>query len=208
MDKVLSIENLSIRYKTSGGLFKKPSYHIAFEGLSFDVLKGETLGVQGRNGAGKSTLLRVISGILQPNEGRIINYGYSVSLLALGAGFDAQLSGHDNAILNGMFLGYTKKEILAKIDDIKEFSELGNFFDQPIKNYSSGMRSRLGFSVAMYLTPDILLLDEVLSVGDKEFRKKAEDEMHKKIHSEQTVILVSHSENQVKRLCDRVIQVK
>ncbi|MBF5056603.1 ABC transporter-like protein [Alcanivorax sp. 521-1] len=159
----------------------------------------------GRNGAGKSTLLRVVAGILKPDEGVVENSGVTVSLLTLQAGFDPDLPGTDNAILSGMLMGYQRCQIEERMEAIEDFSELGAFMKEPVKTYSSGMRSRLGFSVAMYLSPDVLLLDEILSVGDKHFRKKAEEAMFKKIHSNQTVLIVSHSETQIERLCDRVV---
>lgn len=204
---VLSLKNVSLSYKQRQGFFRPAKRFFALKDVSFDIYKGETLGVIGRNGAGKSTLLKLMAGILKPDCGEVVNKGVSVSLLALQAGFDAELSGRDNAILGGMLLGYSRKQAEARLDEITRFSELGDFMEQPIKTYSAGMRSRLGFSLAMYLSPDVLLLDEVLSVGDKEFRKKAEQEMMKKIHSDQTVILVSHSESQVNRLCDRCIKL-
>lgn len=204
-DVIISLQDVGVRYKRRGGLFRKPEYFQALEGISFDIRRGETLGILGRNGAGKSTLLRVVAGIIQPDSGKITNHGVTVSLLALQAGFDAELPGTDNAILSGMLMGYTRKQVEARLDDIAEFSELGDFMYEPVKTYSSGMKARLGFSVAMYMTPDVLLLDEVLSVGDKQFKKKAETEMMKKLHSDQTVLLVSHSERQIKRLCGRSI---
>ncbi|MDF3918796.1 ABC transporter ATP-binding protein [Salinicola salarius] len=206
-DIIISLHNVGVRYKRRGGVFRKPEYFQALEDITFDIHRGETLGIVGRNGAGKSTLLRVVAGIIQPDDGVVINYGASVSLLALQAGFDAELPGTDNAILSGMLMGYTRQQVEARMEGITEFSELGAFMKEPVKTYSSGMRARLGFSVAMYMTPDVLLLDEVLSVGDKQFRMKAESEMVKKIHSEQTVLLVSHSESQVKKLCDKVIEI-
>ncbi|MDL4862239.1 ABC transporter ATP-binding protein [Halomonas elongata] len=204
---IISLRNVGVRYKRRGGLFQKPEYFQALEGLNFDVHRGETLGILGRNGAGKSTLLRVVAGIIQPDSGEVINHGVTISLLALQAGFDAELPGTDNAILSGMLMGYTRRQVEKKLNDIAEFSELGNFMDEPVKTYSSGMRARLGFSVAMYMTPDVLLLDEVLSVGDKQFKEKAEKEMMSKIHSDQTVLLVSHSQAQVDRICERKIEL-
>ncbi|MBB3142007.1 ABC transporter ATP-binding protein [Halomonas organivorans] len=206
-DVIISLQNVGVRYKRRGGFLRKPEYFQALEGVSFDIHRGETLGILGRNGAGKSTLLRVVAGIIQPDSGEIVNHGVTVSLLALQAGFDAELPGTDNAILSGMLMGYTRKQVEARLDDIAEFSELGDFMYEPVKTYSSGMKSRLGFSVAMYMTPDVLLLDEVLSVGDKDFKKKAETEMMKKVHSNQTVLLVTHSEQQAKRLCERSISL-
>ncbi|WP_106478742.1 ABC transporter ATP-binding protein [Phytohalomonas tamaricis] len=204
-EAIISLQNVGVRYKQRGGLFQKSQYYQALKDLNLEIYRGETLGVVGRNGAGKSTLLKLIAGIIKPDSGSITNHGVTVSLLALGAGFESELSGVDNAILGGMLLGYRRAQIEARLEDIREFAELGDFMDQPVKTYSTGMRSRLGFAVAMYMTPDVLLLDEVLSVGDQHFRKKAEAEMMKKLHSDQTVLLVSHSEDQIKRVCDRKI---
>jgi len=207
-DVLISLRDISVRYKRRGGLFRKSTSFQALDGVNLDIHRGETLGVIGRNGAGKSTLLRVIAGIIKPDAGTIVNYGASVSLLALQVGFDVNLSGRDNAIFSGMLLGYSKQQVGIHLEKIAEFSELGAFMAEPVKTYSTGMRARLGFSVAMYMTPEVLLLDEVLSVGDAAFRQKAEKEMLKKIYSNQTVVLVSHSEGQVKRICDRVIELK
>jgi lipopolysaccharide transport system ATP-binding protein len=204
---IISLKDIGVRYKRRGGLFRKPEYYQALEKVNFDILRGETLGIVGRNGAGKSTLLKVIAGIIQPDEGELVNHGVTASLLTLQAGFDADLPGSDNAVLSGMLMGYTRKQVESRLDEITEFSELGDFMKEPVKTYSSGMRARLGFSVAMYMTPDVLLLDEVLSVGDAHFRKKAEVEMMKKIHSDQTVILVSHSESQIDRICERRVSL-
>ncbi|AMX02669.1 ABC transporter ATP-binding protein [Microbulbifer thermotolerans] len=204
---VISLKDVGIQYRRRSGIFKKAESFTALDSVSFDIYKGETLGILGRNGAGKSTLLKVIAGIIKPDFGKVENYGVTVSLLALQAGFDSELTGYDNAVISGMLMGFRRKEVEDRLEEIKKFSGLGEFMDRPVKTYSSGMRSRLGFSVAMYLSPDVLLLDEILSVGDKEFREKAEAEMLKKIHSEQTVILVSHSESQIKRLCDRTISL-
>lgn len=204
---VVSLEDVGICYKRRGSIFRKPEYFQALSNITFDIYKGETLGVIGRNGAGKSTLLRAIAGIIQPDSGRVINHGYTVSLLPLQVGFDPELNGKENAIFSGMLMGYTKSQVVSRLEDIADFSELKDFFWQPVKTYSSGMRARLAFATAMYLSPDVLLLDEVLSVGDKEFKKKAEFEMMKKLHSDQTVVLVSHSPGQVRRLCDRIIEL-
>lgn len=207
-DVLVSLRDVGIRYKCRHGLFRMPTFFQALHGINLDIRRGETLGIIGRNGAGKSTLLRVIAGIIKPDQGEIINYGVTVSLLALQVGFDGNLSGWENAIFSGMLLGYSRPQIESNLDAIADFAELGNFINEPVRTYSTGMRARLGFAVAMFMTPGILLLDEVLSVGDKEFRQKAEKEMLRKIHSDQTVVLVSHMESQVDRLCDRVIELK
>ncbi|GAA5134398.1 hypothetical protein GCM10023339_71060 [Alloalcanivorax gelatiniphagus] len=204
---ILSARNLGVRYKRRGGLFRPARYHQAFSGLTFDLYQGETLALIGRNGAGKSTLLKVLAGILRPDQGCLINHGVTVSLLSLQAGFDPELPGTDNAVLSAMLLGYSRAQARACLHRIAAFSELGSFMDEPVKTYSSGMRARLGFSVAMFLSPDVLLIDEALTVGDRSFREKAEREMSKKIHSLQTVVLVSHSESQVDKLADRVIDL-
>nr|WP_300315793.1 ABC transporter ATP-binding protein [Halomonas sp.] len=204
---IISLKDVGVRYKRRGGLFRKPEYFQALENVSFDICRGDTLGIVGRNGAGKSTLLRTIAGIIQPDSGEVVNFGVTVSLLALQAGFDPELPGTDNAIISGMLMGYTRRQVESRMSDITEFSELGDFIYQPVKTYSSGMRSRLGFAVSMFMTPGVLLLDEILSVGDKEFRKKAESEMVKKFHSDQTIVLVSHSEGQIKKLCNKVIEL-
>ncbi|MGR9098977.1 MAG: ABC transporter ATP-binding protein [Gammaproteobacteria bacterium] len=202
-DKLLSLENVSVDYRLRHALFRH-SYFTALKNVSFELFRGETLGIIGRNGSGKSTLLRVLSGIYKPAEGRVVNYGASVSLLSLQLGFDPELSGRNNAIFSGMLLGHRKKEIKAILDEIIAFSELGDFIDQPIKTYSDGMRLRLGFSVAVTVRPDVMLIDEVLGVGDAGFRQKAEGALQEKMLGEQTVVFVSHSLEQVRKLCDRV----
>lgn len=207
-DIIISLQNVGVRYKRRGGFFRKPEYFQAIKNVNFNIHRGETVGIIGRNGAGKSTLLKVIAGIIQPDTGKVISRDVTASLLTLQAGFDPELSGIDNSVISGMLMGYTKQQVESRIGDIAEFSELGSFMKEPVKTYSSGMKARLGFSVAVYMTPDVLLLDEILSVGDKQFKKKAETEMMKKIHSQQTIVLVSHSEGQVKRLCDRVIEME
>lgn len=202
---IISLRDVGVRYKRAGSIFRKTQYYQALKSINMDIYPGETLGIIGRNGAGKSTLLKVISGIIKPDSGEVINRGASVSLLALQAGFDPNLSGRDNAILSGMLQGYSRREVELKLDKIENFSELGDFFYEPVRTYSSGMRTRLGFSVSTTISPDVLLIDEALSVGDKEFRKKAEQVIIKKTQSEQTIVLVSHSEEQINRLCDRTI---
>ena len=207
MQPVISLQNVGVRYKRSGSIFKKKSYHQALKSINIDIFPGETLGILGKNGAGKSTLLRLISGVIKPDQGKVINNGVSVSLLALQAGFDLNLNGYDNAILSGMLQGHSKQKVLKGINDIHKYSELGDFFYEPVRTYSMGMRARLGFSINTIISPDVLLIDEVLGVGDQYFRKKAEQTMIEKIQSQQTVVLVSHSHQQISRLCDRAVLV-
>lgn len=207
MKPIISLQDVSVRYKRSGNIFSKKSYFEALKSINIDIYPGETLGILGRNGAGKSTLLRIISGVLKPDNGKVMNNDASVSLLALQAGFDPNLSGKDNAIISGMLQGNTRREVEEKLDEIHEYSELGDFFFQPVRTYSTGMSARLGFSISTIISPDVLLVDEVLSVGDQHFRQKAEQTMISKIYSDQTVVLVSHSHNQVGRLCDRVVLI-
>ena len=177
----------------------------ALKNVSFSVEKGDRVGILCLNGAVKSTLLKVISGVFKPTEGHVDKHGKMVPLLELGAGFDPQYTGKENIYLYGAMLGYTKKFIDSKYDEIVEFSELQKFMDVPVKNYSSGMKSRLGFSIATVVEPKILILDEVLSVGDAKFRKKSEKKIMSMFDSGVTVLFVSHSLEQVQRLCNKAM---
>ena len=201
---LIRLNNVSLTYKVRQSLFS--SFGVpALRNVSFEVTAGETLGIIGRNGCGKSTLLRVIAGIFQPDGGSVQSTAESISLMTLSLGLDPVLSGKDNAIFGGMLLGFPLAEVRERLDDIRSFSGLGEAFDQPVKSYSSGMVSRLSFAVAINMSPDVMLLDEVLAVGDEEFRTKAYSAMTGKIQSEQTTVFVSHSAAEIERLCDRVI---
>jgi ABC-2 type transport system ATP-binding protein len=183
-------------------------YYNVFWGLrnvSFTVQEGERLGVLGLNGAGKSTLLKVISGVMKPTEGTLEVHGELAPLIELGAGFDHNYSGGENIYLYGATLGYSRKQIQEIWKDIVEFSELQDFIDVPVKNYSSGMRARLGFAIACMVEPEILILDEVLSVGDAPFRAKSEAKITELFNKGVTVIFVSHNMEQVQKLCDKAI---
>ena len=177
----------------------------ALKNISFSVNKGDRLGILGLNGAGKSTLLKIIAGVLKASEGELNIRGKIVPLLELGAGFDPQYTGEENIYLYGAVLGYPKEFISEKYNDIVEFSELSDFINVPVKNYSSGMKARLGFSIATIMDPEILILDEVLSVGDAKFRKKSEKRILDMFERGVTVLFVSHSIEQIRRICSRAI---
>ena len=176
----------------------------ALKGINYKFTSG-IYGILGSNGAGKSTLLKVIAGVFKPTEGSVTKHGKMVPLLELGAGFDQQYTGKENIYLYGAMLGYSKEFIDEKYDEIVKFSELKDFIDVPIKNYSSGMKSRLGFSIATVVSPKILILDEVLSVGDAKFRKKSEKKVLSMFDSGVTVLFVSHSLAQVQRICNKAM---
>ena len=177
----------------------------ALDHVSFTVEKGETLGLVGRNGAGKSTMLKVISGILKPTEGSVRIEGNVVPMLELGSGFDMDLTGRENIFLNGAILGYSEEFLKEQYERILEFSELGKFIDTPIRNYSSGMLARLAFSVASMVEPEILIVDEILSVGDAAFQEKSRARMLELMGGGTTVLFVSHSMKQILEMCDKVI---
>lgn len=185
---------------------EKSSLFTAIKGISFDIKKGEIVGICGKNGSGKSTLLRAIAGIFSADKGIISLNGNTVSLLSIGVGFQRKLTGYDNIFLSGMLLGFSKEQIQEKLDDIIKFSELGKFIYKPVSSYSSGMYSKLAFSITAILETDIMLIDEVLSVGDVAFREKSYNKMKELINDEnRTVVIVSHSSKTLTDLCDRVI---
>lgn len=180
----------------------------ALKHINLEVEKGDVIGIIGHNGAGKSTLLKVISGIMKPTEGRVTSYGNIVPMLELGSGFDMELSGRENIFLNGAILGYTEKFLKEKYDEIVEFSELGEFIEAPIRTYSSGMLARLAFSVACVVEPEILIVDEILSVGDADFQTKSRNRMMELMAGGTTVFFVSHSLEQIREMCNKVLWIE
>lgn len=219
MKEILQVKNVSIKYIT--GDFKsiglkeyvvrrlKGDYHVkefwANKNITFSLNEGDMLGIIGTNGAGKSTLLKAVSGIMRPSEGSITRHGTIAALLELGSGFDGDLTVKENAYLRGAMLGYTRRFMDETYEQIIDFAELKEFEDRPFKQLSSGMKSRLAFSIASLVKPDILILDEVLSVGDGAFRKKSEAKMKEIINGGATTILVSHSLNQVRSMCSKIL---
>ena len=195
-----SLKKGGLKARGSGKIFK------AIKGVSFEVPKGQILGICGKNGSGKSTMLRAISGIFSADSGSINLHENSISLLSIGVGFQKQLTGYENIFLSGMLLGYSKEQIEEKVNDIIEFSELGDFVYRPVRSYSSGMYSKLAFSITAILETDIMLIDEVLSVGDIHFKEKSYNKMKELIsNDDRTVVIVSHNSNTIKELCDKVI---
>lgn len=180
---------------------------LAVKDVSFQVRAGEAWGLIGSNGSGKSTMLKAISGILKPYKGKISVHGSVAPLIELGAGFDGNMTARENIFLNGCILGHTEKFMQEHFDEIVDFAELHQFLDSPIKNYSSGMRARLGFSVATMVQPDILIVDEILAVGDYKFRKKCEQRMQEMLKNGTTLLYVSHNIDEVKRLCDHALWI-
>ena len=180
---------------------------LALQDISFQVRQGEAWGLIGTNGSGKSTMLKAISGILKPYKGSVKVNGTVAPLIELGAGFDQELTARENIFLNGCVLGHTEKFMKEHFDEIVEFAELHKFLDSPIKNYSSGMKARLGFSVATMVKPEILIVDEILAVGDYKFRQKCEQRMTEMLSGGTTLLYVSHNINEVKRLCDHAIWI-
>lgn len=217
--KAIEIENLSIKFNKSTeriDSFKEYLIRIVKRDLSYEkfwalkdvslsIQRGETVGIIGFNGSGKSTLLKVIAGVLKPAEGNVRVNGSVAPLIELGAGFDPDLSARENIFLNGAVLGYSRKRMQELFEEIIEFSELREFLDVPLKNYSSGMQARLGFAIATSVIPDVLIVDEVLGVGDYKFQEKCHRRMESIISSGATVLFVSHSIEQVKQICSRAI---
>lgn len=218
-DSAIFLNNISVRYRIPTEaihtfkeymikLLKREIDHKSFSALkeiNLDIKRGEIFGIIGRNGAGKSTLMKVISKVLIPTDGRVWVKGHVSPLLQLGAGFHPELTGRENIYLNATLLGHSHAEIENKLDEIIEFAEIGNFMEAPLRTYSSGMQSRLGFAVATAWQPDILILDEVLSVGDAAFQKKCIHRMEKFRDSGATVLMVSHSIEQVREICERAL---
>ena len=216
---MIQIKNVSVKYLMTYDRVKSIKEYLvqmvkgslkyeefwALKNVSFEVEKGEVLGIIGHNGAGKSTLLKVISGILKPTEGSMTICGNIVPMLELGSGFDYDLTGRENIFLNGAILGYSEQYLKDKYDEIVEFSELGRFIDVPIRNYSSGMLMRLAFSIATVVKPDILIVDEILAVGDANFQEKSRCRMKELMNGGTTVLFVSHSLEQIREMCDKVI---
>ena len=201
-DRINSLKEYVVQL-LSGKL--KYNEFVALDHVSFTVNKGEVVGLIGHNGAGKSTILKVISGILKPTGGEVKTYGNVVPMLELGSGFDMELTGNENIFLNGAILGYSEEFLRAKYQEIIDFSELGQFINIPIRNYSSGMLARLAFSVATVVEPEILIVDEVLSVGDSSFQEKSRNRMMELMGGGTTVLFVSHSIPQIRDICDRVV---
>ena len=189
------------------GRNQKEVFH-ALRGVSFDVKEGSVVGIVGKNGSGKSTLLRTVAGIYSPDKGTINTFGKSVSLLAIGVGFQKELSGRENIFLTSLLMGFTEKEIRQRINEIIEFSELGEFIDKPVRTYSSGMFSKLAFSITAIMETEIMLIDEVLSVGDSRFKKKSYKKIKELIsHEDRTVMIVSHNNDTLLKLCTEILWI-
>lgn len=201
-DKVTSLKEFVTKTLTKELTYKK---FVALNNISFQVKKGEVLGIIGGNGAGKSTILKLISGIYKPTRGEVSCHGTIVPMLELGSGFDMDLTGRENIFLNGAILGYSEEFLLRTYEEILNFSELHDFIDVPLRNYSSGMMMRLAFSVGTMVNPDILIVDEILAVGDEHFQKKSKERMLELMSGGTTVFFVSHSLDQIREMCDRVL---
>ena len=204
---VVSLRSVGICYRSRGSLLGRANEYWALSDVSFDVYPGETIGLIGRNGAGKTTLLKAIAGIIEPDQGSIGRGDINLSMLSLQVGFLPQLSGRENAILSGMLLGLDRTAAEDRVADIETFADLGNHFNEPLATYSSGMRARLGFSCALYSAAEVLLIDEVLGVGDQDFRAKSNAAIQELIRSNRTVLLASHNLATIRELCDRAVWI-
>ena len=208
IEKEFSIKQAFVNFFSFKKKKKKKEYFCALNDISFNVKKGEVVGLIGSNGAGKSTLLKVVSGVMKPTKGSVTVHGAISPMIELGAGFDQDLTARENIYLNGAILGYSKKFLDEKFDDIVEFSELKDFLDVPIRNFSSGMTAKLAFSIATVVEPEILIVDEILSVGDIKFQEKSKGKMLEMIKGGTTVLYVSHSLESIKDLCDKVVWIE
>ena len=207
--RAISLRQVGLCYKRKQKLLgSRGGEYWALKDVSLDLYHGETLGVIGRNGSGKTTLLKILAGILRPDRGQLITNGHRAALLSLQVGFLPYLSGRQNVMLSGMLLGLRQKEVKERMEAIISFAELEEFIDEPIHTYSAGMKARLGFSTALQVDPEILLIDEVLGVGDAEFVKKSTRAMREKVKSDKTVVLVSHSASMVLDICDRAVWIE
>ena len=208
-EMIFDLTNIGVCYRKAASLPWKSNKFWALHNVSFTIYRGGTVGVIGRNGAGKSTLLRVLAGIIHPDVGSITRANVTVTMQSLGAGFDPRLTGKQNIFLSGLLLGLDKKHIRRQVDNIIALADIGEFINEPIKHYSSGMRARLGFSIAYYVNTDVILIDEALAAGDHAFKAKASELIKEKIKSDhRTVVLVTHAMDTVRELCDRVIQIE
>lgn len=206
-NELMRLDAVGIAYPQRKKGLRREDYWV-FKDVSFSIFQGETVGVLGRNGAGKSTLLRLLSDIIRPDAGKVVRApGLSTTLLSIQAGFLSSLTGRQNALISGITLGLSKSKIESCMDAIIEFSELGGFIDQPVATYSSGMRARLGFSIAMQVDPNILLIDEVISVGDEGFRQKSSAFIKRRVELNETTVLVTHNVQLARSLCTRVIWI-
>ena len=201
-----NLKKISIKQNLLHLIKQKKEDIIAVDNISFYVREGEILGIIGKNGSGKSTMLNALAGIFSPDSGEINLHGHSISLLSIGVGFQKEMTGRENILLSGMLLGFTEKEIREKEEEIIDFAELGKFIDMPVRTYSSGMHSKLAFSITAILETDIMLIDEVLSVGDERFKKKSYNKMKSLIsNQDRTVVIVSHNISTLRELCDTVM---
>ena len=222
MEPIIEVNHVTMRFRMANDrinsikeylvqFLKKRLKYSEFEALkdvSFTVERGEIVGLIGHNGAGKSTMLKIISGIMKPTEGNVVVRGNVVPMLELGSGFDYDMTGRENIFLNGAILGYSEDFLKSKYQEIVDFSELGPFIDTPIRNYSSGMISRLAFSIASAVNPEILIVDEILGVGDADFQIKSQNRMMEMMGGGTTVLMVSHNIKQIREMCDRVVWIE